>query len=136
MSISNLPLMKAMAAKMDYLDKRQGVLAQNMANADTPNYQSKDLTDIDFGSVLKNLTDMKRVSLVATNEAHMSSPGEVERAKGVKDRWTYEVAPDKNGVIVEEQMVKAAKTQMDYNLLTNLMSKQTAMYRTVLGRNG
>ena len=127
--------MKAMAAKMDYLDKRQGVLAQNMANADTPNYQSKDLTDIDFGSVLKNLTDMKRVSLVATNEAHMSSPGEVERAKDVKDRWTYEVAPDKNGVIVEEQMVKAAKTQMDYNLLTNLMSKQTAMYRTVLGRN-
>lgn len=136
MSISNLPLMKAMAAKMDYLDKRQGVLAQNMANADTPNYQSKDLTDIDFGSVLKNLTDMKRVSLVTTNEGHMANPGEVERAKDVKDRWTYEVAPDKNGVIVEEQMVKAAKTQMDYNLLTNLMSKQTAMYRTVLGRNG
>ena len=136
MSISNLPLMKAMAAKMDYLDKRQGVLAQNMANADTPGYQSKDLTDIDFGSVLKNLTDMKRVSLVTTNESHMPSPNEVDRSKDVKDRWTYEVAPDKNGVIVEEQMVKAAKTQMDYNLLTNLMSKQTAMYRTVLGRNG
>ena len=46
MSISNLPLMKAMAAKMDYLDKRQGILAQNMANADTPNYQSKDIADL------------------------------------------------------------------------------------------
>lgn len=134
MSISNLPLMKAMAAKMDYLDKRQGVLAQNMANADTPGYQSKDLTDIDFGSVLKNLTDMKKVSLVTTNKGHMPNPNEVERSKEVKDRWTYEVAPDKNGVIVEEQMVKAAKTQMDYNLLTNLMSKQTAMYRAVIGR--
>jgi flagellar basal-body rod protein FlgB len=127
--------MKAMAAKMDYLDKRQGVLAQNMANADTPGYQSKDLTDVDFGSVLKNLTSMKRVSLVTTNEGHMPNPNETDRAKDVKDRWTYEVAPDKNGVIVEEQMVKAAKTQMDYNLLTNLMSKQTAMYRTVIGRN-
>lgn len=134
MSISNLPLMKAMAAKMDYLDKRQGVLAQNMANADTPGYQSKDLTDIDFGSVLKNLTDTKRVSLVTTNEGHMPNPNEIDRARDVKDRWTYEVAPDKNGVIVEEQMVKAAKTQMDYNLLTNLMSKQTAMYRAVIGR--
>jgi flagellar basal-body rod protein FlgB len=136
MSISNLPLMKAMAAKMDYLDKRQGILSQNIANADTPGYQSKDLTDVDFGSVLKKITGNQKVSLVTTQKGHMPNPDEIDRSKDVKDRWTYEVAPDKNGVIVEEQMVKAAKTQMDYNLLTNLMSKQTTMYRTALGRNG
>ena len=136
MSISNLPLMKALNAKVDYLDKRQGVLSQNIANADTPKYQSKDLSEIDFGSVLKRLTDSKKVSLVTTQPGHMPNPNEIERAKNGKDRLTYEVAPDKNGVIIEEQMVKAAKTQMEYNLMTNLSSKQTSMYRTALGRNG
>jgi len=136
MSISNLPLMKAMAAKMDYLDKRQAILSQNIANADTPKYQPKDLTEVDFGSVLKNLTDSKRISLVTTQPGHMPDPSKIDRSKEVKDRLTYEVAPDKNGVVLEEQMVKATKTQMDYNLLTNLMTKQSTMYRTALGRNG
>ena len=36
----------AMGAKMSYLDTRQGVLAQNIANADTPEYRPRDLTDV------------------------------------------------------------------------------------------
>jgi flagellar basal-body rod protein FlgB len=136
MSISNIPLMKAMAAKMDYLDKRQQILAQNIANADTPNYQSKDLTEVDFGAVLKNVTKRGRLTIDSTHERHMPSPGQIDRSREAKDRWTYEVAPDRNGVILEEQMVKATKTQMDYNLLTNLMTKQSSMYRTAIGRNG
>lgn len=52
MSIQNVPLFKAIGAKMQYLDKRQAVLSQNIANADTPNYQPKDLTKVDFGRVL------------------------------------------------------------------------------------
>lgn len=136
MSISNLPLMKAIGAKVDYLDKRQGVLSQNIANADTPGYQSKDLTEVDFASVMKKLTGTKRVTLETTNAMHMPNPDLTKNSKEAKDRWTYEVAPDKNGVIIEEQMVKATKTQMDYNLLTNLSSKYGMMMRTALGRNG
>jgi flagellar basal-body rod protein FlgB len=136
MSISNLPLMKAISAKVDYLDKRQGILSQNIANADTPGYQSKDLTDVDFASVMKKLTGTKRVTLETTNPMHMPNPDMTKNSKDAKDRLTYEVAPDKNGVIIEEQMVKATKTQMDYNLLTNLSSKYGSMMRTALGRNG
>ena len=134
MSLSNLPLMKAMNAKMDYLNMRQTVLAQNMANADTPNYQSKDLTKVDFGAVLKDVTKSNKVRLETTNPAHMGGPDSIRDAKDVKDKWVYEVAPDKNGVILEEQMIKANQVQMDYSLLANLMSKQSGMYRTALGR--
>ncbi|MFA5592476.1 MAG: flagellar basal body rod protein FlgB [Micavibrio sp.] len=134
MSLGDLPLMKAMAAKMNYLDKRQEILAQNIANADTPGYVSKDLTDVDFGSILKKLTGTQRVTMETTNDKHLPNPNVMERPRDHKDRWTYEVAPDKNAVILEEQMVKASKTQMDYNLLTNLMSKQSGMFRTALGR--
>ena len=134
MSIQNLPLMRAMASKMIYLEKRQGVISQNIANADTPNYQSKDLTKVDFGAVLKNVTDSKAVTLAVTNPGHVGGMNEIERAKNNKDRLTYEVAPDKNGVILEEQMVKANETQMDYSLMTSLMTKTSNMYKIALGR--
>ena len=136
MSISNLPLMKALASKMDYLDKRQGVLAQNIANADTPGYQSQDLTKVDFGAVLKNVSKAGTIRMTATDPMHMPGPDAVKSAKDAKDKMTYEVAPDSNGVILEEQMVKANQTQMDYNMVTNLMSKQVAMYKIALGRQG
>lgn len=137
MSIQELPLMRAMAAKMIYLEKRQGVISQNIANADTPNYQSKDLTKVNFGTVLKDLTSTKGipdVNLETTNPMHMPNPNEIVNSKNRKDKISYEVAPDKNGVIIEEQMVKANETQMDYNLMTNLMSKTANMYKIALGR--
>jgi len=129
--------MRAMAAKMVYLEKRQGVLSQNIANADTPGYQSKDLTKVDFGSVLKNVTHSKgipAVTLETTSPMHLPNPNDMTDARNRKDKLTYEVAPDSNGVIIEEQMVKANETQMDYSLLTNLMSKTANMYKTALGR--
>jgi flagellar basal-body rod protein FlgB len=127
--------MRAMTAKLMYLDKRQEVLSQNIANADTPGYQSKDLTKVDFGAVLKNVSKENTVRLETTNPGHMPGPNALKNAKDLKDKLTYEVAPDKNGVIIEEQMVKASETQMDYQLLSNLISKQSGMYRIAIGQN-
>jgi flagellar basal-body rod protein FlgB len=64
----------------------------------------------------------------------MPPPGEIETAKDAKQKITYEVAPAGNAVIIEEQMVKANETNMEYTLLTNLMRKQSGMIRTALGR--
>ena len=47
MTLQNLSLFQAMGAKLNYLDQRQKVIAQNIANADTPNYRPKDLTDVE-----------------------------------------------------------------------------------------
>lgn len=127
--------MRALGAKMNYLDKRQTVLSNNIANADTPGYQSQDLTKVDFGSVLKKITKQNTVTLETTNPGHMPGPNAVKNAKDMKDKMTYEVAPDKNGVVLEEQMVKANQTQMDYAMITNLMGKQISMYKIALGRN-
>ena len=123
-----------MAAKMIYLDQRQGVLAQNIANADTPGYRPQDLTKVDFGKVLEKVTGKQQVSLTTTNAGHTTGAGEAANAKDRKDRVNYEVAPDGNAVILEEQMIKANQTMMDYSLLSNLMTKQSSMYRLALGR--
>ena len=135
MDIKNIALFQAMGAKMNYLSTRQGVLAQNIANADTPDYRPRDLTKVDFGAVLKDVTGSKKVRMEHTKPGHMMPGGNIDSAKNRKSRIMYEVAPDGNGVIIEEQMIKATQTTMDYNLMTNLMRKNIGMIQTALGRN-
>lgn len=133
MSTQNIALFKAMAAKMDYLDHRQRVVAQNVANADTPGYQARDLTEVDFGRVLQKATGSKAIRPETTDRLHLPAHNEVEDAKNREQRYSYEVAPAGNGVILEEQMTKASRTTMDYNLMTSLYQKHVAMMRTALG---
>ncbi|MEM6812197.1 MAG: flagellar basal body rod protein FlgB [Pseudomonadota bacterium] len=134
MDIQNLALFQAMGAKMNYLNTRQGVIAQNIANSDTPEYRPRDLTEVDFGSVLQNITRDNKVRMEKTEAGHMLPGGNIDDPDSRKSRVTYEVAPGDNAVIIEEQMVKASETTMDYNLMTNLMRKNVSMIMTALGR--
>ncbi|HRC26197.1 MAG TPA: flagellar basal body rod protein FlgB [Alphaproteobacteria bacterium] len=137
MSIQNIGLFKAIGAKIDYLDARQKVIAQNIANADTPGYRPSDLTPIDFGQVLKTLDGEKMaVRIDVTNPLHMPEPGVVASTQADEQKKTYEVAPAENSVILEEQMLKATQNQVDFNLAINLYQKNLNMIRTALGRNG
>ncbi|MEM9469229.1 MAG: flagellar basal body rod protein FlgB [Pseudomonadota bacterium] len=134
MTIQNIPLFQAMGAKMNYLDTRQGVIAQNIANADTPDYRARDLTDVDFGSMLREVSGRYNVRMEVTTPGHMTSNNDPANPRQLKSRVTYEVAPVGNSVIIEEQMISATKNSMDYNLMTNLMRKNVGMFRTALGR--
>jgi flagellar basal-body rod protein FlgB len=136
MDIKNIALFQAMGANMNYLSTRQGVLAQNIANADTPEYRPRDLTDVDFGAVLQEVTGSKKVRMERTTPGHMMPGGNINMPDERKSRLMYEVAPDDNGVIIEEQMIKATQTTMDYNLMTNLMRKNIGMIQTALGNGG
>ena len=136
MTTDNIALFKAMTAKMSYLDQRQKVIAQNIANADTPGYQPHDLTKVDFGAALKDVAGEQQMALnpVTTNAAHMSAAGDIDNPKNREQKKTYEVAPAGNAVIIEEQMVSSAQTSMDYNLMTTLYQKNVNMIHTALGR--
>ena len=135
MTTDSIALFGAMAAKMSYLDQRQKIIAQNVANADTPGYQPHDLTKVDFGAALQNVAGGQQVTLnpVTTNAAHMSAAGDIDNPRNREQKVTYEVAPAGNAVILEEQMVNSAQTSMDYNLITSLYQKNIGMIRTALG---
>ncbi len=136
MDLSNLAVFQAMGAKMNFLSTRQGVIAQNVANADTPNYRPRDLKEVDFGAVLKEVTGSKQVRMEQTSAGHIAPGGMLGKEDVRKARMTYEVAPAGNAVILEEQMVKASRTTADYSLMTNLMRKNVGLIQTALGRNG
>lgn len=131
---TDIALMKAMSAKMGYLNQRQKVISQNIANADTPNYQPSDLTKLNFSGVLKKVTGSKAVTMETTSPLHMPAPNQIANAKAKEQKMTYEVAPDKNGVILEEQLIKSNEVQMDYALMVNLYKQNNDLMRTALGR--
>ena len=133
MTINNITLFQAMGAKLDYLDTRQKVIAQNIANADTPNYRPKDLTEVDFGRVLTNVTHDRAVRIHSTQRGHLPAHNAVADPRNIKQKETYEVAPAENSVILEEQMLKATQTSIDHGLMLNLMKKNVGMIRMALG---
>ncbi len=49
------------ARRLDYIDQRQRVLAQNIANANTPNYQARDLSPF----------EARRASRIVDPSAHV-----------------------------------------------------------------
>jgi flagellar basal-body rod protein FlgB len=134
MTTQDIGLFKALAAKMDYLNQRQKVIAQNIANANTPGYKPNDLSPVDFGAVLAQTTGDATVRPVTTNPMHMTPGGNaLADPKVVQNKKPYEVTPTGNAVIMEEQMVASSETMTDYNLMTNLYLKNVNMIKTALG---
>jgi len=137
MTTQNIALFKAIGEKMDYLNLRQRVIAQNVANADTPKYKPQDLKEVDFSKVLDKVSQkngVPNVGVATTKSGHIGMGGDVETARARKQKETYEVAPTGNAVIMEEQLLKAGETVADYTLMSNLYQKQIGMLRTALGQ--
>ncbi|MEQ8326990.1 MAG: flagellar basal body protein [Parvibaculum sp.] len=142
MAIGDLPIIDMMKQRLHWLTARQQVLAQNVANADTPGYEAKDLKELDFGAMVKRSGPV--LAAVATQAGHIGSPvsagGRVVRAGHatggeVVSRPDFETSPSGNSVVLEEQMIKVAETQMDYQTVTGLYSKSLGLIKIALGRS-
>jgi len=137
MTTQGIGLFQALSAKMDYLNQRQGVIAQNVANADTPGYKPKDLTPVDFSSMLGSSSgagkSLSSVSIDVTDEQHLGLAGSSANVKARAQKDTYEVAPAGNAVVIEEQVINSSKNMMDYSLMLNVYQKQVGMLRMAIG---
>lgn len=111
--------------KLGWLEDRQRVLARNVANANTPNYQPQD--EQPFASALTTLG----LAPVQATPMQMSI-GAADA--GVVAVRSSERAPDGNGVSIEAEMTKVADTDNQQRLVTNLYSKYMAMFATALGK--
>jgi flagellar basal-body rod protein FlgB len=122
------------SARMRWLGQREVVLGQNLANADTPGFRPRDLREGDFARLAAGLQGGERLSLATTQPLHQSPALRARLDLGGREaRQVYEVAPDGNAVVLEEQMAKLAGTALDYQLATNLYRKYVGMVRTALG---
>lgn len=134
--MQDIGMLNALGAKIRYLSQAQSIVSQNIANADTPGYRPKQLTPVDFSTLLGKTGNGGKVQLLATNSDHLNAGGaKAGKAKAHEQDMTYEVAPAENAVILEEQLVEANKIRMDYELAINLYGRNLSLLRTALGVN-
>ncbi|GLQ07334.1 flagellar basal body rod protein FlgB [Sneathiella chinensis] len=132
MSLQDIPLFSALTERMKWLTARQKVLSQNIANSDTPNYMAKDLKPQKFKDMVARPEEVK-VQMVKTSSAHIQTAEKSDfTTKKIRD--PYETTPTGNGVVLEEQMMNLAETQIQYQMTTSLYKKHVAMLKTALGR--
>jgi flagellar basal-body rod protein FlgB len=135
-AISGLKLFSALKAKMQWHEARQGVLAQNIANADTPNYRARDLKPIDFDHS-SALTKTAGLNTFTTHPSHFNRPPiGPDTVFDVNRVSTFETTPEGNSVVLEEEMMKSTANQLDYQTATVLYQKSMGLLRTALGRRG
>ena len=75
MGVTNIPLFSALTQKMKWHQARQGLLAENVANAETPGYRGRDLKAYGFAEDLRNTTSMATIATQATNPMHIVKAG-------------------------------------------------------------
>jgi flagellar basal-body rod protein FlgB len=114
--------------KLHWLDQRQRVLAQNIANANSPGYQPKDLAP--FAQALQRAG---APPMARTDERHLAVGGD-SRAR--PDRKAAERKPDGNAVSLDQQALKVAETDQAHSLALGLHRSWVGLFRSALGRNG
>lgn len=127
-----------MKNKLNYLSERQSVLAQNIANADTPGYKARDIESPDFKRMLKEASHgpAHPLRMTATHAGHMGSPSHSTAMKTVLRPNTDELNPDGNNIVIEEEMSKVASNQAEYTKVLNLYGKTISMFKTAIGSSG
>jgi flagellar basal-body rod protein FlgB len=137
MDLGNLPLFSAISRKMNWLSERQKLLAQNVANVDTPKYKAVDLRPLDFRSELAQAQGQGQLQLASTSANHLPAPA---ADLGSDDTATVKETDERdingNTVSIEDEMMKVSETTTDYELITNLYKKQIGLLKEAIGKGG
>ncbi|SEO95196.1 flagellar basal-body rod protein FlgB [Methylobacterium sp. ap11] len=134
MSVTDLPIVAMLRNRMQWQQTRQKVLAENVANADTPGFRARELKAPRFqldGSVAA--AGLPGVGLERTSGVHLAGTGQAapsEERTGTR----FEMMPSGNAVSLEDEMLKAADNQGDYQLASLLYRKSLQTLRTAVGR--
>ena len=142
MSLDQIPLFAMLKGKLGYETQRQKLIAQNVANADTPGYAPVDLKPFEVGQSMKG-TAARAISpgaIRVTDAAHLA-PSDMGNANGTQgfDRTVArdsEVRLDGNHVVLEDQMMKMTEARMNYDAAIGFYQQSLQMLRTAAREPG
>ena len=131
MDLNSIPLFALLQSKLGYLDARQGVIAQNVANASTPGFTPQDLEPF---SASRGLAAGEDLALTPPSGLAQGAGAAVsaQLAATSQDSYATIAAPDSettfngNSVVLQEQMLKLNDTGGDYG-------NAVAFYQKALG---
>ena len=135
MEPSGLSVFKQIGSKMRWLTQRQSVLAQNIANVDTPGFKPKDLKPMGF---------QKSLALAAVNtggeaghiKIHATAGGARALTGAELTRADHETSLSGNSVDLEVELKKSADTALQYQTMANLYQKHMGLLRMAIKGDG
>lgn len=138
MDIGQIPLFAMLRSRMGYLSQREQVIAQNVANADTPGYAPRDLQVFRFDATSQARQASASGMQAVTQPGHMSAPDKGGRGAGVRSIKTKssETTLNGNGVTLEEEMIKMTDARMSYEAAVGFYEKSINMLRMATRRPG
>jgi flagellar basal-body rod protein FlgB len=137
--LDDIPLFSMLKSHLGYLSDRQKLIAQNVANADTPGFTPQDLANFTtpLGSKGAAPLAMAPVTPAQTNPMHLAPP-QSAASKAWQTRYTpdSETKLDGNQVVLEEQMVKMSDARGQYDAAIGFYEKSLAMLQTAIKAPG
>ena len=114
-----------------HASSRQSVIAQNIANADTPGYKAQDMAT--FADSFREAAHMRASS-------HPARAGHIALGAGRTAGAIFESAefgaesPNGNTVSLEDQLVRAADVKYQHDLALGIYAKSMNILRAGMGR--
>jgi len=134
-AITDIPILSMLRTRLQWSQERQRVLAENVANADTPKYRGRDLTAPKFEDPTQvTPTPVTMVSLSQTEPGHIGGMSLSGSGFKTESRENFEIRPTGNAVSIEDEMMKVAANQMDYAAVTALYTRSLNLMKTALGK--
>jgi flagellar basal-body rod protein FlgB len=131
MAIIDLPIFSMLRTRMQWHQERQHILAQNVANADTPNYRPLDLAPPTFDDHLTR----SAVGLARTEPGHIAGDADDGSRFAAASNLRYEVRPGGNAVTHEDEMMKVASNQMDFEAVAQLYTHSLALIKIAVDKS-
>ena len=130
MPITDMPVLSALRTRMQWHQERQRVLAENIANSDTPKFKPRDLAEPNFQRAVSAASSLP---MVRTSGNHFAAAGGGDSfPSSTKDG--YETRPAGNAVSLEDEMQKSATNQMDFAAASSLYSRSLGLLKIAIGR--
>jgi len=142
MDLANIPLFAMLRGRMGYLSQRQQLIAENVANADTPGFAPRDLKPFSFQAQLNAQAGQPAPAgvMAVTAPGHMEPPGagHTPAAQMVITKDS-ETKLDGNSVVLEEEMMKMGQARIEYDAAITFYQKSLSLIRLAArapGRGG
>jgi flagellar basal-body rod protein FlgB len=130
MNLAEIPLFAMLQGRIGYLSQRQKVIAQNVANADTPGYIAQDLKP--FQPASPQSYSLGLAMPAGAQSGHMPLPanrrGPGGAFKPIKLQ-SSETTLDGNAVVLEEEMMRMTDTRMNYDAAIGFYQKSMNLLR-------
>jgi flagellar basal-body rod protein FlgB len=141
MPLNDISVFRVLTAKLNYSAERQKLIAQNVANADTPGYAPSDLKP--FSMEVANQTarylrpassgasarGLGMIEMTKTSEAHLDNPNPAPGPFSNTTGPDSEARVDGNQVVLEDQMAKLTETRLDHEAALTFYQQSLTMLK-------